>query len=243
MSLSAPKLSEQGYEAASKLLSIFHPAKSSEANKTQSRVVGGTDYAKFDKMALEIEKEDILSREQILKMLNPNDVKIQRQMFEGSEKPKIEICQIYKNEGDYYLKLENYNLAKNSYEKAIEFLFFNVHDDENMKKIVEKYKVAINLNLSLCLMKANKYKDAVGYLLEAQRLQSNNLKIKYRLAHCYFMDYKYDESKKIISNVVSSDEYKKEEVKMFHDLMGEIDKKILEQNRKKGKMMKKIFGN
>ena len=39
--------------------------------------------------------------------------------------------------------------------------------------------LSINLNLSMVLMKLQNYKDAIGYLIEAKRLQPDNLKTLY----------------------------------------------------------------
>jgi hypothetical protein len=59
MSKPMPKLTLSGYELTKKLFDIYYPPnkKTSEVVETRSRVVGGTDYSKFDKIALEIERE------------------------------------------------------------------------------------------------------------------------------------------------------------------------------------------
>ena len=198
-----PKLTERGYELAKKLFDIYYPQNKKEKEKVEirSRIIGSTDYSKFDKIAIEIEREDILSKKKILNMTNPNDIKIQRQMFEGSSKPKIEMCTIFKNEGDENLKNKNYILAQNSYEKALSNLFYNFDDKEEQKKI-EKLKCSINLNLSMVLMKLNNYKDAIGYLTEAKRLQPDNLKPPYRMAYCYFTIGEYDKAREIVKEVL-----------------------------------------
>ena len=114
-------------------------------------------------------------------MTNPNDIKIQRQMFEDSSKVKIELCTIFNNEGDENLRNKKYEEAHNLYEKALSNLFYNF-DDENELKMIEKLKSAINLNWSVVLMKLNNYKDAIGYLIAAKRLQPDNLKTIFK---CY----------------------------------------------------------
>ena len=133
-----PKLTERGYELTKKLFDIYYPQnKKVEKDKieTRSRIIGTTDYSKFDKIAVEIEREEILSKKKILNMTNPNDIKIQRQMFEGSSKPRIEMCTIFKNEGDENLINKNYEQAQNSYEKALSNLFYNFDDENEQKKI------------------------------------------------------------------------------------------------------------
>ena len=220
MNKEMPKLTERGYELAKKLFDIYYP-KNKKENKekieTRSRVIGTTDYSKFDKIAVEIEREEILSKKKILNMTNPNDIKIQRQMFEGSSKPKIEMCTIFKNEGDENLRNKKYEQAQNSYEKALSNLFYNF-DDENEQKKIEKLKCAINLNLSMVLMKLNNYKDAIGYLIEAKRLQPDNLKTIYRMAYCYYCISDYDKAKKIINDILKKNDNLTEFKQLLEDI-------------------------
>ena len=232
-----PKLTERGYELAKKLFDIYYPKnKIQEKDKiqTRSRIIGTTDYSKFDKIAIEIEREDILSKKKILNMTNPNDIKIQRQMFEGSSKPKIEMCTIFKNEGDENLRNKKYEQAQNSYEKALSNLFYNFDDKEEQKKI-EKLKCSINLNLSMTLMKLNNYKDAIGYLVEAKRIQPDNLKAIYRMAYCYYCIGEYDKARQIINDVL-----KNENSEEFKKLLEDINKKELNENKKRGKILKGV---
>jgi tetratricopeptide (TPR) repeat protein len=238
MSKPMPKLTLRGYELTKKLFDIYYPSnkKTSEVVETRSRVVGGTDYSKFDKIALEIEREETLSKKQILNMVNPNDIKIQRQMFEGSSKPKIEMCTIFKNEGDENLRNKKYELAQNSYEKALSNLFYNFNDDKEEQKKVEQLKCSINLNLSMVLMKLNNYKDAIGYLTEAKRLQPDNLKTIYRMAYCNFSIGEYDKARKIVNDVLKKNENSPE----FKQLLEDINNKELSDYKKKGKMLKAV---
>ena len=238
MSKEMPKLTERGYELTKKLFDIYYPQnKNQEKEKiqTRSRIIGSTDYSKFDKIAIEIEREEILSKKKILNMTNPNDIKIQRQMFEGSSKPKIEMCTIFKNEGDENLKNKKYQQAQNSYEKALSNLFYNFDDKEEQKKI-EKLKCAINLNLSMTLMKLNNYKDAIGYLIEAKRLQPDNLKTLYRMAYCHNCIGEYDKARQIINDVLKKNEKSEE----FKNLLEDVNKKELEENKKRAKMLKGV---
>ena len=238
MNKEMPKLTERGYELAKKLFDIYYPRNKKENKEkieTRARVIGTTDYSKFDKIAVEIEREEILSKKKILNMTNPNDIKIQRQMFEGSSKPKIEMCTIFKNEGDENLRNKKYEQAQNSYEKALSNLFYNF-DDENEQKKIEKLKCAINLNLSMVLMKLNNYKDAIGYLIEAKRLQPDNLKTIYRMAYCYYCISDYDKAKKIINDILK----KNDNLTEFKQLLEDINKKEFNENKKRAKMLKGV---
>jgi tetratricopeptide (TPR) repeat protein len=54
----------------------------------------------------------------------------------------------------------------------------------------------------MVLMKLNNYKDAIGYLTEAKRLQPDNLKPIYRMAYCYFSLGEYDKARKMVNDVL-----------------------------------------
>jgi hypothetical protein len=54
---------------------------SSEQKDIVNRKIGVTDYAKFEQIAKEIEREDVLSKKDILNAINPNDIKISSRSF------------------------------------------------------------------------------------------------------------------------------------------------------------------
>ena len=104
------------------------------------------------------------------------------------------------------------------------------------KKKIEKLKCAINLNLSMTLMKLNNYKDAIGYLIEAKRLQPDNLKTLYRMAYCHNCIGEYDKARQIINDVLKKNEKSEE----FKNLLEDVNKKELEENKKRAKMLKGV---
>ena len=60
MNKEIPKLTKRGYELTKKLFDIYYPQNKKEEKEkieTRSRVIGRTDYTKFDKIVLEIERE------------------------------------------------------------------------------------------------------------------------------------------------------------------------------------------
>lgn len=233
------KVSKSSYELAEKLITLNKVQQNkTNAQKPQiNRKIGSTDYAKYEAMAKEIEREDIMSKKDILNAPNPNDYKKQRQMIEGATKPRIEACMIFKNEGDYYLKQKKYNEAINSYEKALLQLFINFNDDEEEKKKVEKIKCSINLNLSMALMNLTKYREAIGNLKEAKRLDPSNLKTIYRMGFCYYKSGLLDDAKQSVNEGLAINKDSKEFIQLKEDIL----KKEREDDLQKGKMFKKVL--
>ena len=130
-----PKVTKSSYDLIKKLINVYSTSSTSntvhnEQKDIVNRKIGVTDYAKFEQIAKEIEREDVLSKKDILNAINPNDIKKAKQVYEGSTKPKVEASVIFKNEGDYYLKRKLYENAVDAYEKALLQLFYTFNDNE-----------------------------------------------------------------------------------------------------------------
>ena len=239
-----PKVTKSSYDLIKKIINVCSTSSSShtlnQQNDIVNRKIGVTDYAKFEQIAREIEREDVLSKKDILNAINPNDIKKAKQVYEGSTKPKVEASQIFKNEGDYYLKRKLNEDAVAAYEKALLQLFYTFNDNEEDKKVVEGKKCAINLNLSMALMNLGRYKDAVGYLQEAKRLDMKNLKTIYRMSYCYLKMENIDEAKKYVNEGISLCDKKSNE---FEQLKEEICKKERENDRMAARLFKKAYKN
>ena len=240
-----PKVTKSSYDLIKKLINVCSTSSTSntvhsERKDIVNRKIGVTDYAKFEQIAKEIEREHVLSKKDILNAINPNDIKKAKQVYEGSTKPKVEASVIFKNEGDYYLKRKLYENAVDAYEKALLQLFYTFNDNEEDKKVVETKKCAINLNLSMALMNLGRYKDAVGYLQEAKRLDVKNLKTIYRMSYCYFKMDNIDEAKKYVNEGISLCDKKSNE---FELLKEEICKKERESDRMAARLFKKAYKN
>lgn len=239
-----PKVTKSSYDLIKKLINVCSTSNSSSTSSEQkdivNRKIGVTDYAKFEQIAKEIEREDVLSKKDILNAINPNDIKKAKQVYEGSTKPKVEASVIFKNEGDYYLKRKLYENAVDAYEKALLQLFYTFNDNEEDKKVVETKKCAINLNLSMALMNLGRYKDAIGYLQEAKRLDMKNLKTIYRMSYCYFKMDNINEAKKYVNEGISLCDKKSNE---FELLKEEICKKERESDRMAARLFKKAYKN
>ena len=238
-----PLVTKSSYDLVRKLINVCGTTAQQGNDKRPdivNRTVGGTDYAKFEQIAKEIEREDVLSKKDILNAINPNDIKKAKQLYEGSTKPKVEACQIFKNEGDYYLKRKLNEDAVGAYEKALLQLFYTFNDNEQDRKVVEDKKCAINLNLSMALMNLGRFKDAVGYLQEAKRLDAKNLKTIYRMSYCYLKMEHIEEAKKYVNEGISMCDKKNNE---FEQLREEICKKERESDRMAARLFKKAYKN
>jgi tetratricopeptide (TPR) repeat protein len=90
----------------------------------------------------------------------------------------------------------------------------------------------------MVLMKLQNYKDAIGYLIEAKRLQPDNLKTLYRMAYCYYCIGDYDKARNIINDVIKNNNINNKEE--FNKLLDDINNKELNDNKKRGKMLKGV---
>jgi tetratricopeptide (TPR) repeat protein len=244
------KLSDKAYSFAQKLLKIHEKENSNQVNSQKTvntsslpdekRIIGKTDYKKYEELAKNIDLEEIKNdpkTKDALKMGCNNDLRKERQMMDKPSKDKIEASKIFKNEGDDFLKSKQWENANNSYEKALLQLFYTFSDDPEEDKKVESIKATINLNMSMCKINLGKYEEAIGYCQEVLRIDKNNLKAMYRIAHSYFKKEKFDESRKFIDQALKINENSAE----FKSLIESIDQRERELEENSRKLFKKIM--
>jgi tetratricopeptide (TPR) repeat protein len=247
------KLSSKAYNFAQKILKLNEKEEKAAAVenikeikderlivKDDKRIIGKTDYRKYEIMANNLELDDITNQQKTkdaLKMGCNNDRRKERQLMEKPYKTKIEAAKIFKNEGDDFLKTKNYTEAINSYEKALLQLFYTFSDNPEEDREVEMVKAPINMNMAMCKINLNKFEEAIGYCQEALRIDKANLKAIYRVAFSYFKLEKFDDSRKAIQDGLklqpdSSD---------FKSLIEAICKREKEMEDQSRKLFKKIM--
>lgn len=218
-------------------------------NKEDKRVLGTTDYKKFEAISKEVEKLDVKEEskdtaEDKLKMGCSNDLRKERQLYDKPTDEKIEATKLFKSEGDYYLKKKDYDNAFKSYEKGLLQLFYTFEDTPEQEKEVEKLKVALNLNISIIKINEEKYKDSIGYLNEALKLEDKNLKAVYRLAYVNFKLEEFEEARSLINkakSIIQNDQTQKESLELFNQLSISIDEKENFNNQKSEDLFKKML--
>ena len=194
------KVNENIFRFSNKILKVHNESLINENQdnekpcvKEENRIIGSTDYKKYEDLSKKIELEEITNSEktkEILKMVS-NNYK-ENELYQPS-KIKLEASTIFKSEGDDNVKLKKWEDALNSYEKALLQLFYNNSDSEEDQQ-VNRLKMAINLNVSLCKINLNQYDQAIGNCLEVLRIDKKNIKAVYRIAYSYFKKDNFDES-------------------------------------------------
>ena len=222
----------------------------------QKRIIGSTNYKKFEDIAKELEKEDELlqlkkkkkdeednEKKELLKMGCNNDLRKERQLMDKPVKDKIEASKIFKKEGDDFLHKKNYLDAINSYEKGLLQLFYTFSDDNKEEEEAEKIKENINLNCSYCLINLKEFDKAIGYLNEALRNNKENLKTLYRISYCYFNINKFEDAKRVINDAYRVCDKNGMDKSLFVGLEIDIKNKIKEIEKNEDELYKKIAIN
>ena len=241
------KLSEKAFKMAHKILNL---SKRDEA-KTEirkgktiddKRIIGQTDYKKFEELANEIEIEDFKESDkgkEVLKTGCNNDMRKERQLLERPSKYKLEAAQLFKYEGDDFLKEKNWSEALNAYEKGLLQLFYTFSDDKEEDQKVDAMKSSISMNMSVCHINTAKWVEAISSLNEALRVDSNNLKALYRIAYCYFNANKYDDCKKYIESGLKLQPNSEE----FSSLKNQVEEKCKSEDDKRKQFFQKAMAN
>ena len=223
-----------------------------DESKDKKRIIGSTDYKKFEELAKGIEKkEDEIKKEKEKQKENDyahimgcnNDLRKERQLMDKPTKEKIEAGKRFKTEGDDLLKQQKYDEAINVYEKGLLQLFYTFCDDKDEDEMVDKVKEGMNLNCSFCKIKQEKYEEATQYLNEAMRVNKENLKTLYRMAFCHFKLEKFNDAKNDINNALKVIQKKGGDRASFDQLLNDIDNKIQDLEKEQDNLLKKMVKN
>ena len=223
-----------------------------EENKDKKRIIGSTDYKKFENLAKGIEeKEQEIKKEEEKQKQNEyahimgcnNDLRKERQLMDKPVKEKIEAGKRFKIEGDDLLNQKKYDEAINVYEKGLLQLFYTFSDDKEEDDLADKLKEGMNLNCSFCKMKQEKYEEATQYLNEAMRVNKENLKTLYRMAFCHFKLEKFKDAKEDINNALNIINKKGGDKNAFEELLFDINKKIKCLEDEQDNLLKKMVKN
>ena len=255
-------LETKAYDFAHRILKLYYEPDKTDQNikippqieledpnaQTDSkRIIGKTNYKKYDDLAKRIEEEELEKerkekekneqKRDALKMGCNNDLRKERQLMDKPVKDKLEASLIFKREGDDLLKLKNYEEAINSYEKGLLQLFYTFSNDPKEEDESDRIKASISMNCSICMINQGKYDEALGYLNEALRVDKQNLKALYRSAYCYFKLEKYQDSQEYINKGLSIDGKNEQ----FLGLQKDIENKIKENEESQSNLYKKIM--
>ena len=223
-----------------------------DKKREEKRIIGSTDYKKFEDLSKELQKkEDELEKEKNKKydeahnhiMGCNNDLRKERQLMEKPNKEKIEAAKRFKDEGDDLLKSKKYDEAINIYEKGLLQLFYAFSDDKNEDELIDKIKEGMDLNCSFCKIKQEKYEEATHYLNEAMRVNKENLKTLYRMAFCHYKLEKFDEAKNEIGKAMQVIERKGGDKEIFQALIKDINNTIKDLENKQNNLLKKMVKN
>jgi tetratricopeptide (TPR) repeat protein len=237
------KLNEKAYSFAQRILNLntkeSQVTKDTSTEPEDNRIIGKTDYKKYEVMAKNIAMEEIKENpntKEALKMGCNNDLRKERQLFDKPSKDKIDAAKLFKNEGDDFLKSKDFENAINSYEKGLLQLFYTFSNDPEEDKAVDATKCSINMNLAICKSNLKKFEEAIGYCMEALRIDKNNLKAIYRIAYYYLQIDKLDDSKKYVEEGLILDPQSQD----FIGLSTQITNKIKDNEDNSRKFFKKL---
>ena len=220
-----------------------------DESKDKKRIIGSTDYKKFEELAKGIEKkEEEIKNEKEKQKENDyahimgcnNDLRKERQLMDKPVKEKIEAGKRFKMEGDDLLKQQKYDDAIVVYEKGLLQLFYTFSDDKEEDEMVDKIKEGMNLNCSFCKIKQEKYEEATQYLNEAMRVNKENLKTLYRMAFCHFKLEKFKDAKNDISNALNVIKKNGGDRGAFDQLIKDIDNKIKDLENDQDNLLKRM---
>ena len=223
-----------------------------DKNKDKKRIIGTTDYKKFEDLVNGMEKkeQEIKKDEEEQKRKDyghimgcNNDLRKERQLMDKPTKEKIDAGKMFKMQGDDLLKQKKYDEAINVYEKGLLQLFYTFSDDKEEDELIDKIKEGMNLNCSFCKIKQDKFEEATQYLNEAMRIDKENIKTLYRMGFCHFKLEKFNEAKDDINKAFDVIKKKGGDKSPFDQLLNDINNKIKDLENVQDKLLKKMVKN
>ena len=220
-----------------------------DKNKDKKRIIGSTDYKKFEDLVKGMEKKEseIKKKEEEQKQKDyghimgcNNDLRKERQLMDKPTKEKIEAGKMFKIQGDDLLKQKKYDEAINIYEKGLLQLFYTFSDDKEEDEMIDKIKEGMNLNASFCKIKQDKFEEATQYLNEAMRVNKENLKTLYRMGFCHFKLEKFDDAKDDVKKAFDIINKKGGDKSSFEQLLNDINNRIKELENEQDILLKKM---
>ena len=244
------KLSKQAIEISKRLENLQEReeyrekvrlnTKETEIKDNSIRKIGSTDYKKWEEFSKNIEIDEIITNpltRQILKLETNSDKRKVKQLIERPSISKMELAILFKNEGDEQLKSKKFLNAIDSYERAQSFIFISFVNEKDENNAMTAIKNSLNMNISMCKMNLEKYNEAILYLLDTLKTNKNNLKVLYRLCHCYYSLDEMENAKLYVTQALMLDSSNKE----FTEMQQKILKREKSIEQSSGKIFRKIF--
>lgn len=175
--------------------------KAEELGPRPDRVIGPTDYQKWEEFEDE-EPEEQKAAKEMLKGMCSQDHRKERQLFERSTAEKLTASQLFKSQGNDAYKSQGYSLAALNYRKAMLQLDYTFPDTPEEQKQFDELTLSLALNMAAAKWFLQEYDEVLNMAHQALKLNPQHPKAIYRIAQVHIARDQFDEASADIKRLI-----------------------------------------
>ena len=186
------------------------------------RVIGLTDYKKWEEFKDTEESEERKQAEEYIKTMCSQDHRKEIELYERPTDEKLIACAQFKTQGNDAYKQKNYSLAALFYRKGLLQLDYTFPDTPKQENDFKDLEISLHLNMSIAKYYLEEFDECLNHVAQVLKHNPDNPKALYRKAQVFLKKDQLKESREIIVKILA-DNPKNIEAR---ELLAEVDKTI-----------------
>ena len=185
------------------------------------RVIGLTDYKKWEEFKDSEDTEERKQAEEYIKTMCSQDHRKEIELYERPTDEKLIACSQFKVQGNEAYKQKSYSLAALFYRKGLLQLDYTFPDTPEQEAEFKDLEVSLHLNMCISKYYLEEYEECLNHAAQVLKHNPSNPKALYRKALVFHKKDKILESREITMKILSENPKNLE----ARELLAEIDKK------------------
>ncbi|OMJ81541.1 hypothetical protein SteCoe_17947 [Stentor coeruleus] len=201
------------------------------------RVIGTTNYKKWEEFKEAEESEEKKQAEEYIKSMCSQDHRKEIELYERPTKEKLIACSQFKTQGNDAYKQKNYSLAALFYRKGLLQLDYTFPEDAKDEQTFKDLEISLHLNMCIAKYYLEEYDECLSHVGQVLKHSPGNPKALYRKALVLYKRDLLNESREIMIKIVSENNKNQEAI----ELLMQIDKKLEDYKSKQKKVFKAMI--
>ena len=170
----------------------------------------------------------------------------------------MDVCRDYQKEGNAFYSEGQYERASIRYHHAITYFEYAIADNDDMQEELDQCRLPVYSNYSACMLKLNRFDEAMNYSSQVLRIDPNSVKAMYRQAQVLRQKDELERAEEVVGNALllspknvalkselckiqyKKESYQRNSQKMGMKMFGSLNKK---KNTKMNTKMNTTGGN
>lgn len=170
--------------------------------RQSGRVVGSTDYSKFENISSEFDHEEMLAKRPLRDGCShpdhvnsdncsscpsscSHDHSRERSIYEKPYAEKMSAARLFREEGNELFKAKQFEDAIASYKRAVVYLDYTFGESDEQHIETDEERCKCYLNMAACCLELADFTTTINYCRLAIQIQPDNSKCYYRRGLAY----------------------------------------------------------